>query len=267
MSSYVFDNAREPSTERLSYLERVCDPVTISRLEKLGVAPGWTCLEIGAGSGSIANWLSDKVGNGGAVVVTDIEPRFLDGIAKGKRNVEVLRHDIVRDALPRSAFDLIHARHVFVHLPEAPTILPKLKAALKPGGWLLIEDFDPVIDRTVLIADRSKAEALDRVANGIWKLFAKHGGSSTDWGRRLPAHFKQLGMSEINTEANYHCAAAGSDYAQFHKVTFARTRAEGVAEGLASEQDYDTAIALMDEPTTLYYSNPVFTAWGRRPID
>lgn len=84
MSSYVFDNTREPSTERLYYLERVCDPVTKSRLEKLGVAPGWTCLEIGAGSGSIAAWLSDKVSDVGAVVVTDIEPRFLDGLAKGK---------------------------------------------------------------------------------------------------------------------------------------------------------------------------------------
>jgi SAM-dependent methyltransferase len=100
-----------------------------------------------------------KVGDGGAVVVTDIEPRFLDGLAKGKRNVELVRHDIVRDALPRSAFDLIHARHVFVHLPDAGAILSKLKGSLKPGGWLVIEDFDPVIDRTVLMPDRSRHAA------------------------------------------------------------------------------------------------------------
>lgn len=185
---------------------------------------------------------------------------------RGRRNVEILCHDIVRDALPSDAFDLIHARHVFVHLPDAAAILPKLKAALRPGGWLVVEDFDPVIDRTALIADRSKAEALDRVADGIWRLFAKHGGTSSNWGRRLPAHFKELGMCDINAEVNYHCATSGSDYCQFHKVTFARTRAEGVAERLASEQDYDTAIALMDDPTTFYYSNPVFTASCRKPI-
>ena len=74
-------------------------------------------------------------------------------------------------------------------------------------------------------------------------------------------------MCEINAEVSYHCATAGSAFAQFHKVTFARTRAEGVAEGFASQQDYDIAIALMDDPATLYYSNPVFTAWGRRPLD
>ena len=107
--------------------------------------------------------------------------RVCDPATKGRRNVELLRHDIVRDALPLGAFDLIHARHVFVHLPNAAAILPKLKAALKPGGWLVIEDFDPVIDRTALITDRNKAEALDRVVDAIWRLFAKHGGTSTNW--------------------------------------------------------------------------------------
>ena len=31
------------------------------------------------------------------------------------------------------------------------------------------------------------------------------------------------------------------------------------------QRDYDIAIALMDDPATLF--NPVFTAWGRRPLD
>jgi SAM-dependent methyltransferase len=265
MSSYLFDNRKEPSSERLSHLERVCDAATVRCLNTLGVAMGWSCLEIGAGSGSIANWLSHRVGSEGSVIVTDIEPRFIESLADGKRNVMVRCHDIVVDALPESAFDLIHARHVFVHVADDPALLPKLKSALKPGGWLVIEDFDPIIDRTVLIADRIKAEALDRVAQGIWKLFAKRGGTGVNWGQRLPAHFRQLGMANVGVEVNYHCATAGSDFAQFHKITFAQTRAEGVAEGLASEQDYDTAIALMDDPATLYYSNPVFTAWCQRP--
>jgi SAM-dependent methyltransferase len=265
MSSYLFDNKIEPSSERLSHLEGVCDAATVRCLDTLGVAAGWSCLEIGAGGGSIANWLSHRVGREGSVLVTDIEPRFIANLADGRSNLVVRRHDIAADALPESAFDLIHARHVFVHVANAPALLPKLKAALKPGGWLVIEDFDPIIDRTVLIADRVKAEALDRVSQGIWKLFAKRGGTGVDWGRRLPAHFRQLGMANIGVDVNYHCASAGSDFARFHKITFAQTRAEGVVEGLASEQDYDTAIALMDDPATLYYSNPVFTAWGQRP--
>src|SRR5262245_45142519 len=94
MSSYVFDNSAEPTADRLSSLERVCDPVTISRFEKLGVAAGWACLEIGAGAGSVANWLSARVGANGKVLVTDVDPRFLAGLAAGRCNVEVRRHDI-----------------------------------------------------------------------------------------------------------------------------------------------------------------------------
>ena len=82
MSSYVFDNTQELSCERLSFLERACDPATISLFEKAGRRTGWSCLEIGAGNGSIARWLSERVGQEGTVVVTDIEPRFLDGLVK-----------------------------------------------------------------------------------------------------------------------------------------------------------------------------------------
>ena len=57
-----------------------------------------------------------------------------------------------------------------------------------------------------------------------------------------------------------------SDGAQFQKATFARARAEAIAAGFASAQDYETAMALMDDPTTMYYSNPMVTAWCRRLV-
>ncbi|HZM84459.1 MAG TPA: class I SAM-dependent methyltransferase [Candidatus Limnocylindrales bacterium] len=41
-----------------------------------------------------------------------------------------------------AAFDVIHARAVLTHLPERDEVLARLVAALRPGGWLLIEDVD-----------------------------------------------------------------------------------------------------------------------------
>jgi tRNA A58 N-methylase Trm61 len=46
-------------------------------LESLGVADGWRCLEVGAGGGSIAEWLCRRVGRKGAVLATDLDTRFL----------------------------------------------------------------------------------------------------------------------------------------------------------------------------------------------
>src|SRR5262249_49957008 len=127
------------------------DPLTKRRIGALAVRPGWTCLEIGGGRGSITRWLAEVVGSTGRVVATDLQDGFLDTI--DAPNVEVLRHDIRRDTLPESSFDLIHARAVLMHIPDDPELLPRIASWLAPDGWLLLEepdfgmwlaDFDPV---------------------------------------------------------------------------------------------------------------------------
>ena len=77
---------------------------------------GWRCLEVGGSGGSIATWLAARVVPSGHVLVTDIEPRFLDSLKLP--STEVRRHNVATDPLPESAFDLVHARLVPVHLPE-----------------------------------------------------------------------------------------------------------------------------------------------------
>lgn len=69
------------------------------------------------GAGSIASRLCEQVGVEGAVLVTDIDTRFLDTLSLP--NVEVRRHNIVADPMPEGAFDLVHARLVLSHLPRA----------------------------------------------------------------------------------------------------------------------------------------------------
>lgn len=60
---------------RLRLLEVCRDPGTIGRLDRLGVSCGWRCLEVGAGHGSIARWLAERVGPTGSVLAADIDPR------------------------------------------------------------------------------------------------------------------------------------------------------------------------------------------------
>ena len=106
----------------------------------MAIWPGWRCLEVGGGGGSIARWLCQQVGAQGQVVATDIDTRFLDEL--DLPNLEVLRHDAVNDALPEAAFDLVHARAVLCHLAGRDEVLSKLVTALRPGGWLLLEEAD-----------------------------------------------------------------------------------------------------------------------------
>jgi tRNA A58 N-methylase Trm61 len=165
VSTYTLGNDEDEGAQRLKALEAFSDVVTLRKLERVSIQPGWKCLEIGAGSGSIVRHLSQAVGSTGQILATDIDTRFLDALAQDFENVAVRVHDITKDELPASAFDLIHARHVFVHLPSAVETAHRIVKCLKPGGWLLIEEFDPAVDRTFPIVDRLIAAAFDRVAS------------------------------------------------------------------------------------------------------
>ena len=57
---------------RLRLIEQEIDSITIRHLTTVGVGEGWRCLEVGAGAGSIARWLAERVGPTGAVVAVDI---------------------------------------------------------------------------------------------------------------------------------------------------------------------------------------------------
>jgi SAM-dependent methyltransferase len=115
---YVFDTGDPADMRRLEAQTAVWDPFTLRKLGEIGVAGGWSCLEVGAGTGSVARWLAERVGGTGRVVVTDVETRWLDDLAAAP-HVEVRRHDVTADPLEDVGYDLIHARLVLMHLPRA----------------------------------------------------------------------------------------------------------------------------------------------------
>ena len=108
--------------------------------EALGVGPGWRCLEVGGGAGSITQWLCDRVGPTGTVVATDLQRDFLEDL--DEKNLEVRTHDIAADDLEEGAFDLVHSRMVLQHVPGRDQALKRMARALAPGGVLLEEDMD-----------------------------------------------------------------------------------------------------------------------------
>jgi len=138
--TYAFDNARQVQEQRLRALEAALDAGTIRHLEAAGVGPGWRCLEVGAGGGSIAAWLSDRVGATGHVTATDLDTTVLRAVARP--NLEVRAHDLLADDFPPAAFDLVHLRLVLAWLRDPAAALGRLRGWLKPGGVLVAEELD-----------------------------------------------------------------------------------------------------------------------------
>ena len=103
----------EAEINRLRSLEEICDTNTIRRLEMMRASESWDCLEVGAGAGSVAQWLSARIGPTGKVVATDINIKFLRQISVP--NLEVRQHDITKDDLETGQYDLVHCRCLLMH--------------------------------------------------------------------------------------------------------------------------------------------------------
>jgi ubiquinone/menaquinone biosynthesis C-methylase UbiE len=266
VSRYLLDNAEPQAAERFGDLAILYDPVTVRHLEALGVRDGWQCLEAGGGGGSIADWLAQRVGTQGHVIVTDIDPRYLTALEQpGHANVRVQRHDVELDPLPAGAFDLIHARLVFVHLATAELALRKLVEALKVGGWLLIEDFDPTfIDDTFPTSDPAGSVIYQKAGNAFAQLLALH-GSPHGWGRALYQHLRAAGLRDVGMEGHLAVWPGGSVGAHMMVANFEQLRAEALHRGLITEQEIEKVLGLLDDPDFAVSSPVMFSAWGRRP--
>jgi SAM-dependent methyltransferase len=260
MGVYLFEHAWEQERRRLDVLEEVFDPATRDCLGRVPVPSGGRCLEVGAGAGSIARWLCERVGPGGRVVATDLDTGFLEALAE--ENLEVRRHDIVADELETGAFDLIHARLVVEHLPQRDDVLRRMVGALRPGGWLVLEDFDwsSLVAAPGCTGGDIMARALEAMA-----LVFPAAGAATDYGRRLPLEFRAAGLVDVGAEGRVHVALGGTPAATWWQLSLAKLSQPLVATGLVTEAEADDLLRSCDDPGFCMLYPTLVSAWGRRP--
>ena len=254
-SEYTLPNAWEQAERRLELLAACYDPGTFRRLLPLGVGPGWNCLEVGGGIGSVAAWLSRRVGAAGSVTATDLDTRFLDAL--GLPNLTVLHHDVTCDPLPEAAFDLVHARAVLCHLPERPALVAKLVASVRPDGWLVLEE--PDIYGTTALANGAVGEAWWWASEMV-----RAAGGDLAWPRELPAEMAAAGLVDISAEIDARMFQGGSPEAEMAQLTFIQLdeafRAAGAQPWLVEE-----AVTVLADPGRWFAGVHVVAVRGRRP--
>jgi SAM-dependent methyltransferase len=261
MAEYVLDNTAAEAERRFASLESCYDPVTIRQLEEIGVSTGWRCLEVGGGGGSIARWLADRTGPAGEVVVTDINPRWLDA---DRPNIEMRRHDIVADELEPGAFELAHERLVLIHLPERRQALKRMIGALKPGGWLLIEDFDRTWLPLTPICHPTDAGLFMKVMDAFDQILVA-AGVELDFGRRLCSMLRQQGLSDIQVEAHTQICPGGSPGCRLHRSNIEQLEDRVADVGQITHDEIERFYHLIDDPSFSVNSYMLVSARGRRP--
>jgi SAM-dependent methyltransferase len=260
-ASYLFDNQASEAGDRFDALAWLFDPVTIRHLDMLGVGEGWRCLDVGAGGGSIARWLGDRVGTSGRVLATDIDTRWLATRANGP-NVDVQQHNIVLDPLPEAAFDLVHERLVLVHLPERRAVLRRLASAMRPGGRLLVEAFDATL--TVDYIDpQSDDEALgNRIMTAVRGLLSKR-GADVDLGHKLPGLLREAGLEDVGADA-YQAIALGEPTRRLHRANVTRVAEQLVEQEIVTRLEVDRYLHLLERCVLSPSSSVLVSAWGTR---
>lgn len=257
---YVLDNAASQTPARFSALAELYDTTTIQHLERIGVSYGWRCWEVGAGPGSIAQWLLGQVGPGGSVLATDIDTRFLD--CSSLPNLIVRRHDIVSDPLPDDTFNLIHARLVLVHLPEREKVLDRIISALKPGGWLLTEEFDSVSQLPA--PDRYPWEVLLKSAAALRQVMVER-GVNPGFGRALVGHLRARGLENISAEGRLLMSPGKSVGAHLMKANLEQLREAILASGSVTSLAFEDDLAQLDQEDFIAPSPVMWSVAARRP--
>jgi SAM-dependent methyltransferase len=249
---YVYDQGYAEERKRIAGMEALWDPGSRALLAELGIGKGWKCLEVGAGGGSMVKWMA---GRGASVLAVDIDTRFVEALASD--SVEVRRMDIRSEELPQTEFDLVHARLVLEHLPDRTQILRRLAGALRPGGWIVIEDYD-----WTNFAFSDEDPAMTKVADVIMS-FMQQAGFERDYGRRVVNEIADAGFTDVRGEGRLRVIDSSSPGFDFFRLSFESLRQTLVDTGMLSAEEADAASARFGEDTRVF--TPVMMAGiGRR---
>jgi SAM-dependent methyltransferase len=255
MSEYTLPHDLTGERQRLQLMSELLDPVHRSHLERLGVRPGWRCLEVGCGNGSISQWLAARVAPGGYVVASDVDLRYLDQLHAP--DLEVRRIDIVHDNLEQGAYELVTVRAVLHHLPGREEAVRRMIAALKPGGVLLS------IEPDFLPATASAPAQVNAFWHG-WLQWSKSAGIDYFIGRRMPALLAASGLQAVGAEGHTAYYAGGSPWATYWLETHRELRPKLIESGYLNEELLSTFAAFYKDPHYWTSAITFVASWGAR---
>lgn len=132
--------------EWLERTEREIEEMPDSALESIGIRPGMTVADVGAGSGYFTVRLSRRVGPDGKVYAQDIQPEMLrllrSRLDKANfTNITTVLGTESDPKLPENSMDLILMVDVYHEFAQPQTMLRKLRQALKDDGRMVLLEY------------------------------------------------------------------------------------------------------------------------------
>ncbi|WP_213450845.1 class I SAM-dependent methyltransferase [Rhizomonospora bruguierae] len=266
---YALDNDDPRAVTHHILLSRLLDPYSCRRAMSLLDLRGKRCLEVGAGAGRFAFWLAHQVGPHGEVLATDVKPLSVPYHPQ----LTVRQHDLTASAfldgtdpspLEPAGWDFVHARLTLGHLPQRRTILTRLADCLRPGGWLLVEDWDASRTDMVLAApDPASARLYGRFQEILGARVFAASGTDRGWARRIHAAMLAERLVDVETTIQAQSWAGGSPGSQLVGGTIRQLWDRLLAAGLTASE-LEQVQLLVQNPRLVLAGHPLFSTSGRR---
>lgn len=240
-------------------------PTTVQLLNRVGLATGMKCLDLGCGGGHVAILMAGTVGPEGRVIGSDTDDEILalaqkDAEAAKLTNVEFQQMDACACSW-QEEFDLIYSRFLLSHLSHPKDCLAAIIKACRPGGTIVIEDTD--FDGSFCYPP---CAAYERYKELYQKVVQRNGGDP-NIGPKLPAIARKAGIEriELNVIQATHIRGEAKLMAP---VTMLRISDAAVSEGLASKTEVQEILRELNETAadceTVMALPRIFQMWGKR---
>jgi SAM-dependent methyltransferase len=237
-------------------------------LDRIGLRPGQSAIDLGCGPSGILNLLSSAVSLGGRVVGLDADPAHTAMASQyvgelGLSNVEVVTADARHTGLPPDSFDLVHARTLLVTIPDPAEVVAEMVRLAKPGGWVASQE--PDLEHALCYPP---LPAWDQLCQ-IFALSHERLGADLHIGRRLTELFRQAGLEDIGFTVYAPTFQVGHSRRTLLPDLVRSLRPAIVDLDLCHEEELtelDRAVrAHLADPRTLNLPHLLFVAWGRKP--
>lgn len=244
---------------------------TDSLLRAAGIGGPMRVLDLGTGLGHVAFLIEDILDPEGSVLGIDEAERLLEvadqrRAAAGAENIDFVQAD-VRSFNAAEPFDAIVERLLLFHLPDREAVLRRQLDALRPGGTMVLVEFD-------IGAMRAEPQVpLVEAAQGWMEAAFRSAGAEPRIGAYAGELLRRAGFADVSTFGiqSYFgpadptgpilCAGVTSSLA--HQI---------VAHGIADEAELglDTLQARIAEQVAdagaVMLAPTVVGAWGTRPL-
>jgi ubiquinone/menaquinone biosynthesis C-methylase UbiE len=237
-------------------------------LDRVGLRPGQSAIDLGCGPRGILDMLAERVSPAGRVVGLDSDPAhtaMAAEFAAGRQlgDVEIMTADARNIGLTPGLFDLVHARMLLVNLPDPAEVASEMMRLARPGGWVVSTEPDTEYARSY-----PPHPAFDRLCD-IFTIVFRRNGADPWIGRRVAELFRQAGLDDVQAEARVRMYPPGNSLRTILLDLVRSMRPQALEMGLASTAELDeldmAARAHLDDPHTVVISGLLFLTWGRKP--